>query len=89
MNVPIYYIEETYTVKPVLRGHLREKQKVIFYDRLPLKRGSIHINFSDRTRKMRPFYTVDRLIEVTPWVGLTVAYLYMLYHVPLDVKWNN
>jgi hypothetical protein len=33
------------TVKPVLRGHLWDKEKVVFYDRWPLKRGSIHMKF--------------------------------------------
>ena len=35
-----------YTVKPVLRGHPWDKEKVSFKDRWPLKRGSIHITFS-------------------------------------------
>jgi hypothetical protein len=34
------------TVKRVLRGHLWDKEKVVLYDRLPHKRGSIHITFS-------------------------------------------
>ena len=34
------------TFKPVLRGHLWNKEKVALYDRWPLKRGSIHIKFS-------------------------------------------
>ena len=34
------------TVKPVLRGHLWDKDKVVFYHRCPLKRGSIHMKFS-------------------------------------------
>jgi hypothetical protein len=33
------------TVKPVLRGHLWDKEKVGFYDRWPLKRGSNHMIF--------------------------------------------
>jgi hypothetical protein len=41
------------TVKPVLRGHLWGKK------------GSIHMKFSDRTRKGWPFSTGDCLIEVT------------------------
>jgi len=35
-----------YTVKPVLRGHLWDKEKVVFSDRRPLKRGLIHLNIS-------------------------------------------
>jgi len=36
-----------YTVKPVLRGHdLWDKAKVVFYDRWPIKRGSIHMKSS-------------------------------------------
>ena len=34
------------TVKPVLRGHLWDKEKVVFKDRWSLKTGSIHIKFS-------------------------------------------
>jgi hypothetical protein len=33
-------------VKSVLRGHLCDKVKVVFYDRWPLNRGSIHMKFS-------------------------------------------
>ena len=36
------------TVKPVLRGHLWDKEKVALYDRWPLKWGSIHMKFSMR-----------------------------------------
>jgi hypothetical protein len=36
------------TVKPVLRGHLRDKEKMALYDRRPLslKKGLIHIKIS-------------------------------------------
>ena len=34
-----------YTAKPVLRGHLWDKEKVDFQDRWPLKRGSIYMKF--------------------------------------------
>ena len=34
------------TVKPALRGHIWDIEKVVFQDRLPLKRGSIHMKFS-------------------------------------------
>jgi hypothetical protein len=33
------------TVKPVLRGHLWGKEKVVVEDRWPLKRGMIHLKF--------------------------------------------
>jgi hypothetical protein len=33
-------------VKSVLRGHLCDKVKVVFYDRWSLNRGSIHMKFS-------------------------------------------
>ena len=33
-------------LKPVLRGHLWDKEKVVFKDRWPHKRGSIHMKFS-------------------------------------------
>ena len=36
-----------YTVKPVLRGHLWDKEKMALYkDRWSLKQGSIHMKFS-------------------------------------------
>jgi hypothetical protein len=35
-----------YAVKPVLRGHLWDKEKVVFQDSWPLKRGSIHMKYS-------------------------------------------
>jgi len=34
------------TIKPVLRGHLCDNEKVVFQDRWPLKRGSIHVKIS-------------------------------------------
>jgi len=41
-----------YTVKPVLKGHLWDKEKVVIQDRWPFKRGSIHMDcFDDKTRK--------------------------------------
>jgi hypothetical protein len=39
------------TVKPVLRGHLWDKEKVALQDRWPFNRGSIHMKFSDSTWK--------------------------------------
>ena len=35
-----------YTVKPVLSGHLWDKEKVALYDRWTFKRGSIHLKCS-------------------------------------------
>jgi len=47
-------------VKPVLRGQLWDKEKVVFQDRWPLKRGSIHMKFSMTGQKK-----CDLLIQVT------------------------
>jgi hypothetical protein len=33
-------------VKPVLRGHLWDKEKVVFQDRWPFKRDSVHMKIS-------------------------------------------
>jgi hypothetical protein len=33
-------------VKPVLTGHPRDKETVVFKDRYPLTRGSSHMQFS-------------------------------------------
>ena len=52
--------DNLYTVKPVLRGHIWDEEKVGFYDRWHLKRGSIHIKFS-MTGQQRG----DLLIQVT------------------------
>ena len=38
--------EKSFTVKPVLRGHLWDKEKVVFQDGWHLKRGSYHKQFS-------------------------------------------
>jgi hypothetical protein len=35
-----------YTVKPILRGHLWDQEKVVFQDGRTHKRDSIHIKFS-------------------------------------------
>ena len=48
------------TVKPVLRGHLWVKEKVIVLDKGPLKRGSIHMKFT-----MKGQENYDILIQVT------------------------
>jgi len=61
-----------YRVKPVLKGHLWDKEKVIIQDRWPLKSGYSYEIFHDMTRKMWPFNTGDCLIEVTAWAGFTV-----------------
>ena len=61
------------TVKPVLRGHLWDKGKVVFSDRWHLKRGSIHmIFFMTGQDKIWSFNTSDCLIDVTTW---TVWYI--------------
>ena len=46
------------------RGHLRDKEKVYFYDGWPLNRGSIHIKCSMTGQEKGD-------IEVTTWAGLT------------------
>jgi hypothetical protein len=71
-KIDIFYI--TCTVKPVLRGHLWNKEKVVFQDRLPLKRGSIHMKFSMTGQEKG-----DLLIQVTAWAGLTVFQLLSNY----------
>jgi hypothetical protein len=49
LNLVFTYLEfvvKKSTVKPVLRGHFWEKEKVALYDRWPLKRGSIFTKLS-------------------------------------------
>ena len=46
-------------VKPVLRGHLLGNNKMALQDRWPLKRGSIHMKFSQNKKKC------DLLMQVT------------------------
>jgi hypothetical protein len=53
---------ESNTVKPVLRGHLWDKENVVFYDRWPLKRDSIHMKCSMIGQEKG-----DLLIRVTAW----------------------
>ena len=49
-----------YTVKPVLRGHFWDDEKVVFQDRWPLKRGLIHMKISMTEQEKS-----EVLIEVT------------------------
>ena len=49
-----------YTVKPVLRGHIWDTEKVAFEDRSSLKRGSINMNFF-----MTAHEKCDLLIQMT------------------------
>ena len=49
-----------FTVKPVLRGHIWDKEKAAFQDMLPLQRGLIHKTFS-----MTGEEKGDLLIQVT------------------------
>jgi hypothetical protein len=58
-----------YIVKPVVRGHLWNKEKVALQDRWSLKRGSIHMKFSMTDDIL---IQVTALKEVTTWAGLTV-----------------
>ena len=51
------------TVKPVLKGHLWDKEKVALKDRWPLKRGSIHMKFSMNSMTWQD--KGDLLIQVT------------------------
>ena len=53
-------------VNPILRRHFWDKEKVVFEDRRPLKRGSIHMNFSMKGQEKG-----DCLIEVNALAGLT------------------
>ena len=62
--------KNVYTVKPVLRGHLWDTEKVTLLDRWPLKRGSIHMKFSMTGQKKG-----EPLTQVTAWAGLTVICL--------------
>jgi hypothetical protein len=52
--------DNVYTVKPVLRGHLWDKEKVALWDRWPLNRGSIHMKLSMTWQEKD-----DLLIQVT------------------------
>ena len=58
-----------YTVKPVLRGHLWDIEKVALSDRWPLKRGSIHMKCS-----LTGLEKGDLLIQVTAWAGSTICF---------------
>ena len=51
LNLRLEMFYYTHKVKPVLRGHLWDKEKVALYNRLPLKRGSICMKISMTTRK--------------------------------------
>ena len=42
----IYEIYERGRVKPVLRRHLWDKEKVVLQEKWSLKRGSIHMKFT-------------------------------------------
>ena len=53
-NEILYIVMVTYKVdivKPVLRGHIWDKEKWPYRTDDLLKRGSIHMKCSDRTRK--------------------------------------
>ena len=55
-----------YTVKPILRGQQWDKEKVVFYDRWPFKRGSIHMKCSmTGQEKVDILNTDDCLIQMT------------------------
>jgi hypothetical protein len=55
-----------YTVKLILRGQHWDKEKVVFYDRWPFKRGSIHMKCSMTGQEKGDILnTDDHLIEMT------------------------
>ena len=60
------------TIKPVLRGHLWDKEKLSLEDMWPLNSGSIDMKFSMTGQKRWPLNTGDCLTEVTSWAGLTL-----------------
>ena len=69
----LYTVIERNTVKPVLRGHLGDIEKVALSNRWPLKRGLIYMKCSMMGQEKDDLYkTGDCLIEVTTWRGLTV-----------------
>jgi hypothetical protein len=45
-----FILTQSSTVKPILRGHLLNKEKVTLLDRLPLKRGSVRMKFSGKEK---------------------------------------
>jgi hypothetical protein len=49
-----------HSVKTVLRGHTWDNEEVVLQDRWPLKRGSIHMDFSMTGQEI-----CDLLIQVT------------------------
>ena len=55
----------TNTVKPVLRGHLWEGQKVAASDRKPLNTGSLHYILVQGTQTWLLLKTSGSLMEVT------------------------
>jgi hypothetical protein len=59
----------------------------------PLKRGSIHMKFSDSKRKKWAFNTGGCLIEVTTWAGLTVyhnSHNHYLFELEMYImKWKK
>jgi len=46
LMITIYPAMLPFTVKPVLRGHFWDKERVVLWYRWPLERGSIHIKFT-------------------------------------------
>ena len=66
----------SYTVKPVLRSHLWDNEKVssgLLRQVTSSKRFNLYENFYDRTIKRWPFNTGDCLIDVTTLAVLTVS----------------
>jgi hypothetical protein len=70
--ISIYSFIITYTIKPVLRGHLWDKEKVVYKTGNLLKEIQFMWNFLWQDKKRWPLNAGDCLIEVTLWASLTV-----------------
>ena len=69
-----------HTVRPVLRCHLWDKEKVVYYKTCDLLKGfNSYEIFYDRTRQSWLLNTSECLIlEVTAWEDLTISYSQVL-----------
>jgi hypothetical protein len=75
------WIEQLGTVKPVLRGHLWGKEKVVFKNRWPLKRGSIHMKFS-MTGHEKVSFKYRWLLNRSDHMGRFVCIVFTIYSAP-------
>jgi len=65
-----YYSNKWCTVKPVLKGHLWDQEKVALQDRWPFKRDSIHLKFSMTGQdKKWPFFRYRGLLNRGDRIG--------------------